>query len=78
MFFQGFVHEPDGFKERDIYVGSAVQDEQRTLETIDVRERRGVGIDLRVLFGSADAAGGPVAVVRIGVCLLYTSDAADE
>ena len=34
MFFQGFVHEPNGFEERDVDVGGAVEDQQGALKTV--------------------------------------------
>lgn len=36
VFLQGFIHQPDGFEERNIYVGGAMEYEQRALEAIDV------------------------------------------
>lgn len=37
VFLQGFVDEPDGFEERDVDVGSAMQDEEGALKAVNVR-----------------------------------------
>ena len=56
-----FVNEPDGFEIGNVDVGRAVQNKQRARQSIDVRNWRGLRIDLRILFRTTDAALSPVA-----------------
>jgi len=36
LFFESFVDEPDGFDERDVDVGGAVENEERASEAVNV------------------------------------------
>ena len=71
---QQLVYEPYGMQVRHVHVGRAVQDQQRPLQSIDMRQRGSLGVDLGMLLRRADAARRLTAVVRIVVVHLVVDD----
>ena len=74
---QQLVNQPHRVQIRHVDIRRAVQHQQRALEPFDVRQRRRVVVDLRVLLRGADAARRPAAVVRILVIHRVVGDAGD-
>src|SRR2546425_2963912 len=74
---QGLVNQPNRFEVRDVYVGRAVQDEQRALQAMDGENGRSLRVDFRFLLRGADAADGPVSMVGVVVIHDVVDDACD-